>query len=56
MDFVCCHCATPDKDEALRRCAVCHKYFCEDHAFYQSGRAFCSRGCAVYFFFAEPDD
>jgi hypothetical protein len=56
MEFVCCHCNDPGKDEPLRRCAVCHKYFCEQHTHNHSGRPFCSRGCAQYFFFAEPDD
>jgi len=52
----CYLCQTSDDRAALTRCSVCHKYFCEEHAYHMSGRAFCSSGCAQYFFFSEPDD
>ena len=52
-----CHeCGKPDTETRLQKCPICFRYFCEDHSHDQSGVVFCSKGCAQYFFFAEPDD
>ena len=52
----CAKCEDHDEAQLVRKCPVCHKLFCEDHAHHMSGRAFCSKGCAQFFFFTEPDD
>jgi hypothetical protein len=52
----CRECGKSGDDGQLRKCPVCFRYFCEEHATVMSGRPFCSAGCAQYFFFAEPDD
>jgi hypothetical protein len=43
-------------DVTLRKCSICFKHFCDEHAYQMSGRSFCSEGCAHYFFFHEPDE
>ncbi len=53
---LCFQCDTPDESRAHYKCPVCHKRFCEDHAYVMSGRSFCSKGCSQYFFFSDPDD
>lgn len=52
----CVHCKKTEEQVTLRKCAICHKYFCDEHAHLMSGRAFCSAPCADYFFFGDPDD
>ena len=56
MDARCYACDPSTDDKSLRRCPICHKNFCEEHTVVMSGRPFCSKGCADFFFFAEPDD
>jgi hypothetical protein len=57
MEIIKCReCEKTIDDTPLTKCPTCFKYFCEEHAFLMSGREFCSRGCADYFFFADPDD
>ena len=51
----CRTCQKTDDETALQKCPVCHKAFCHDHAHSLSGRWFCSRGGAEYFFFSEED-
>ncbi len=40
----------------LERCLVCGKWFCPDCAFKQTGRRFCSAGCARDFFWGDYED
>ena len=56
MDSKCKECGATEDETKVRKCPVCHKEFCEDHSFQRSGLWFCTRGCADYFFFADPDD
>ena len=56
MKVECVTCKKTENETTLRKCAVCHKYYCDEHAFLYSGRSFCSKHCADYFFFADPDD
>ena len=56
FSHVCFECDKSVEDTQLERCPICFKHFCEDHRHTMSGRAFCSSGCAEYFFFSEPDD
>jgi hypothetical protein len=55
-DASCFKCEEPDAEQALRKCPICHKHFCEQHVHRMNGVAFCSRGCGEYFFFGDPDD
>ena len=51
-----CHaCQKDDSQGHVERCAVCHRGYCEEHNFMMSGRKFCSRFCAEYFFFEAED-
>ena len=56
MKEECVTCKKTADETTLRKCPVCHKYYCDDHVFLYSGRSFCSKHCADYFFFADPDD
>jgi hypothetical protein len=58
MSTECYECKKTDdaEDVRLQKCPICHKHFCEDHAYHRSGLRFCSSGCAEYFFFSDPDD
>ena len=52
----CDQCEGEEPERKVRKCPICHKYFCEEHTFTMSGVAFCSRGCGEFFFFGDPDD
>jgi hypothetical protein len=52
----CCECGKTTDETTLTKCPTCFKHFCGEHCFVMSGRTFCSRGCADYFFFGDPDD
>jgi len=56
MDIQCRVCKKGEDELRLRKCPICFKHHCEDHSVQRSGVYFCSRECADYFFFAEPDD
>jgi hypothetical protein len=57
MDEIQCYeCGKTIDETTLTKCPTCFKYFCGEHSFVMSGRPFCSRGCADYFFFGDPDD
>jgi len=56
MENECHKCKKSGIKTHLRKCPICFKYFCEDHAYHRSGVSFCSKGCSEYFFFADPDD
>lgn len=49
-------CYECNRDVGLKKCPMCHKYFCDRHGFRMSGVEFCSRGCGEYFFHADPED
>ena len=52
-----CHACQKTVDETrLHKCPICFKYFCDEHSASMSGRMFCSKGCAEYFFFADEDE
>ena len=55
-EIQCFECEKRIDDTSLTKCPTCFKYFCGEHSFVMSGRPFCSRGCADYFFFGDPDD
>jgi hypothetical protein len=52
----CRECQRTEEEVRLTKCAVCHRGFCDEHAYTMSGRTFCSRGCAEYFFFSTDED
>ena len=56
MQIVCVHCGKSLDEVQLAKCPSCFKHFCDEHAYLMSGRPFCSRKCAEYFFFGDPDD
>ena len=56
MEMKCKECEKTPDEGRLRKCPICFQHFCDEHAIVMSGRPFCSKGCADYFFFAEPDD
>ena len=35
---------------------LAHKYYCDEDAYLYSGRSFCSKHCAEFFFFEDPED
>ena len=49
-------CGTTEEDLRTHKCSVCYKQYCEQCAVSMSGRPFCSRFCAEYFFFGGEDD
>jgi hypothetical protein len=51
----CATCKKTGDQTTLRKCPICFKHFCEEHAYHMSGRAFCSQPCAEFFFF-EPEE
>ena len=52
-----CHeCKRTDEETHLERCAICFKYYCEEHCYSWSNRTFCSKPCAEYFFFGDSDE
>ena len=55
-EIKCNVCDKSETEITLHKCPICFKRFCEDHGHQMSGRVFCSKGCAEYFFFSEPDD
>ncbi len=54
MECVTCH--RTENEVELHKCPICFRYFCDDHRQLMSGRPFCSKHCAEYFFFGEDDD
>jgi hypothetical protein len=40
----------------IRRCPVCHTYFCRTCGVIAGGRRFCSRGCGLFDAFYDPPD
>lgn len=51
----CLGCGNTEETVHLERCMVCGKWFCKDCAFKQTGRRFCSGGCARDFFWGESE-
>jgi hypothetical protein len=57
MDEVKCYnCGKTSDETVLAKCPTCFRQFCNEHEFVMSGRPFCTRGCADYFFFGDPED
>jgi len=52
----CWNCAATEGEAHLDRCMVCGKWFCAEHCFKQTGRRFCSSGCARDFFWGQTDE
>jgi hypothetical protein len=52
----CGICGSSEEDRKFHKCPVCFKHFCDDCSVSMSGRGFCSRFCAEYFFFGGEDD
>ena len=52
----CIGCGNTEEEAHLERCMVCGKWFCPDCAFKQTGRRFCSGGCARDFFWGDYED
>lgn len=52
----CFRCKQDNPRVNYQKCPICHKVFCEECAYRRSGRDFCSRICAEYFFFGSEDD
>jgi hypothetical protein len=53
----CCElCGTSEEERRTQKCPICFKPFCEECGLAMSGRIFCSRFCAEYFFFGGEDD
>lgn len=50
-----CHGCDQPSEGKLERCSVCFRYFCEDHCHRTLGRDFCSKRCAEYHQFGDPD-
>ncbi len=53
---VCKVCQKTADEIHLNKCAICFALYCDDHKFLYSGREFCSKPCAEYFFFDDEDD
>jgi len=56
MKIECRECHKGEDEVRLQKCPICFKHFCEEHAADQGGVRFCSKSCAQYFFFGDPDD
>ena len=52
----CITCQKTDEQAELTKCPICFKHVCSEHAFHYSGRIFCGKHCADYYFFADPED
>ena len=52
----CLGCGSTEDVMHLDRCMVCGKWFCKDCAFKQTGRYFCSAGCARDFFWGIGEE
>jgi hypothetical protein len=53
--IACLTCKKTESEATLYKCPICFKYVCADDAFNYSGRIFCGKHCADYFFFADED-
>ena len=51
----CLTCHKSENETQLHKCPICFKYVCSEDAFNYSGRVFCGKHCADYFFFADED-
>lgn len=49
-----CHRHPPDV--RLEICPVCHARTCLEHSFRRSGKKFCSKECAIWFFHGEEEE
>lgn len=53
--LACLTCHKTEAETALYKCPICFKHVCAEDAFNYSGRIFCGKHCADYFFFADED-
>ena len=53
---VCLICGASSEEMILERCMVCGKWFCQECSFKQTGRRFCSPGCARDFFWGIGEE
>jgi len=53
---VCLVCGASSETMVLEPCPVCGKWFCKDCSFKQTGRRFCSPGCARDFFWGIGEE
>jgi hypothetical protein len=51
----CLTCHKTEDETPLHKCPICFKYVCGEDAYNYSGRIFCGKHCADYFFFADED-
>lgn len=54
--MACESCGANEEELHTQKCPICYKRFCDECAHSMSGRIFCSRFCAEYFFFGGEDD
>ena len=54
--MLCTQCKKEDPRANHQKCPMCQKVFCEECAYRRSGRDFCNRFCAEYFFFQDEDE
>ena len=52
----CLVCHKTEEEVRLSKCPICFKFYCNDHRFLMSGREFCGKFCAEYFFFSSEED
>jgi hypothetical protein len=52
---VCYRCEKTESQVDLLKCPICFKLYCDDCGHMHGGRKFCSKFCAEYFFFSDPD-
>jgi hypothetical protein len=53
---VCLICGASSEEMILERCMVCGKWFCKECSYKQTGRRFCSSGCARDFFWGIGEE
>ena len=52
----CATCQKTAEEARLHPCPNCSKRVCGEHSYRRSGKHFCGRQCAEFFFYAEPDE
>ncbi len=52
----CQVCGVSGAEVRLAQCPVCHKRSCAEHDYRRSGKSFCSKACAEYYFYGDEED
>ncbi len=52
----CKTCGRAPDETRLSVCPICNARTCRDHAYRRSGKPFCSKECAEWFFYGETGD